>query len=92
MLTQKNTVLAGVVVLAIIAVGGIAAYIKASFFESGSYLVTEGVEVEHSYRLKVSGTDLRVYEWTPKTAPHTTCIFTSGEHKASLECLPKETK
>ena len=64
-------------------------WIKVNYFEAGSALVSKYTDVDAAMRLNVQGTDLRVYEFTPQTLPHVTCIFVAGDHKASLECEPK---
>lgn len=70
----------------LIAIIGGGWWIKLNFFEAGAYVVTESADVDYATRLKVRGTDLRVYEFTPQSAPHMTCAFVAGENKGDMEC------
>ena len=50
----------------------------------------EAVEPDVGYRVETPGLDVRVYEWTPVTAPNMTCIMAWGQtHPAGLQCFPK---
>jgi hypothetical protein len=43
-----------------------------------------------AYRVETKGLDVRVYEWTPETAPHMTCIMAWGtDHPAGMQCFEK---
>lgn len=43
-------------------------------------------------RLETAGWDARIYEFTPTTASHMTCVFVAGQKKAGVDCFPKEEK
>ena len=60
--------------------------------ESGGYLDpnTKQVIPDASGRLEAVGSDLRIYEFTPQTAPHMQCIFVAGTRKGSTFCFAKE--
>lgn len=79
-----------VVILAFILVLlGLSLWVKANYFEAGSYLVTRSTDVDTAYRLNVKGEDLRVYEFTPKGAPEKLCVFVAGTNKGDMECIDK---
>lgn len=78
------------IVVSIATVVGFGWWAKATYFEAGAFVVTEGKDVDYSTRLKVRGTDLRVYEFTPQSAPHVSCIFIAGENKGDMECFSKD--
>lgn len=43
-----------------------------------------------AYRVETKGLDVRVYEWTPATASHMTCIMAWGQtHPAGMQCFEK---
>lgn len=42
-----------------------------------------------AYRIETQGLDVRVYEFTPETAPHMTCMMTFSETGATSQCFPK---
>jgi len=45
-----------------------------------------------AYRVETQGLDVRVYEWTPATAPNMTCIMAWGQtNPAGMQCFPKVT-
>jgi hypothetical protein len=52
----------------------------------------ENVKPEANYTLEVYGFDARVYEFTPKTAPHMTCVVTATGGTSNMiqqNCFPK---
>jgi hypothetical protein len=50
----------------------------------------EPKDPDAAYRVETPGLDVRVYEWTPATAPHVTCIMAWGQtHPAGMQCFPK---
>lgn len=62
----------------------------AGFFDS---LVTSDWETKSTekYTIDVHGFDLRAYEWTPTTAPNTTCIVTfSQAGPVGMQCVPRK--
>lgn len=83
----KGTVITGLILGALLFFGGI--WLKVNYFEAGATFATKWQDVDAAMRLSVQGEDLRVYEFTPQTAPHLVCIFVAGTNKASLECDPK---
>lgn len=60
--------------------------------EQGSYLnpSTKQMDSDAVARLTATGNDLRVYEFTPQTAPHKQCVFVAGENKGAMDCFDKE--
>lgn len=81
--TLRASLFAGI---AVFAVGAIL-----SGCEDGSYFNSNTVQMKSDKvgRLEAFGEDLRVYEFTPQTAPNSTCIFVAGEKKGGLVCIPK---
>jgi len=50
----------------------------------------EPKDPDAAYRVETKGLDVRVYEWTPATAPHMTCVMAWGQtHPAGMQCFPK---
>lgn len=77
------------ILVVVLLLWGATAWIKANYFEAGSYLVTKSTDVDTAYRLNVKGEDLRVYEFTPKGAPEKLCVFVAGTNKGDMECIDK---
>jgi hypothetical protein len=73
---------------AVLIVGGLT---MLSACESGSYWDpnTKQLHSDKVGRLEATGEDLRIYEFTPQTAPKTQCVFVAGDRKAGLVCFPK---
>lgn len=59
--------------------------------DNGSYFDSSTVQLKGAAvgRLEATGIDLRVYEFTPQTAPGKTCIFVAGNSKGGLTCFDK---
>lgn len=59
--------------------------------ESGSYFDpnTKQTTADAVARMEATGNDLRIYEFTPQTAPNMQCVFVAGAQKAGLVCFPK---
>lgn len=59
--------------------------------EEGSYFNNNTTQLKSDKvgRLESTGEDLRVYEFTPQTAPNIQCIFVVGKSKGGLTCFPK---
>ena len=57
--------------------------------DQGAMFVTPDLAPDQVHRLESQGVDLRVYEFTPITAPDKQCIFVSGTSKGALECFDK---
>ena len=55
--------------------------------EQGSYFDSDTKQIESDYvsRLEATGTDLRIYEFTPRSSPHIQCVFVAGERKGGLQ-------
>lgn len=75
-----------IVVLALVLTGGIA-WIKAQWFDPGNYLTTKSFDPDNVWRLEAAGKDLRVYEFTPRTAPYMKCLFVAGTNKGANPCF-----
>lgn len=44
-----------------------------------------------AYRVETKGLDVRIYEWTPATAPHQTCIMAFGQtNPVGMQCFAKD--
>ncbi len=41
-------------------------------------------------RMEAAGDDLRIYEFTPQSAPHMQCIFVAGHRKGGTFCFEKK--
>lgn len=51
----------------------------------------EEVEPDAVYTLSTRGTDVRVYEWTPETDPHMTCIaMFASAGPVGMQCWEKQ--
>ena len=77
---KKTMILAAIAALALAGCG-----------EAGSYFNHNTAQLNNDKvgRLEAMGTDLRVYEFTPQTAPNKQCIFVAGEKKGGLACFDK---
>lgn len=84
---KKTNIIIGLVALVIVLFLGL--YIKKQWFDDGSMLTTGTMSSDKVTRLSAAGGDLRVYEFTPQTAPHMQCIFITGESKGSTFCFEK---
>ena len=60
--------------------------------DGGSVLNGEQMNPDSVHRLEAAGWDLRIYEFTPESAPEHTCVFAAGNRKGGLDCFPKVTK
>jgi len=65
-------------------------YVKKQWFDDGSLLTTAIMNSDKATRLSAAGGDLRIYEFTPQTAPHMQCLFITGESKGSAFCFEKK--
>lgn len=84
---QTITIIAVIIFMALLA--SIGAWFKSEHLDEGSYLTTETIKPDHAFRLQTTGEDLRVYEFTPKSAPYMQCIFVAGTNKGDTSCFPK---
>lgn len=77
---KKTMILAAIAALALAGCG-----------EAGSYFNHSTTQLNNDKvgRLEAMGADLRVYEFTPQTAPNKQCIFVAGEKKGGLVCFDK---
>lgn len=59
--------------------------------ENGGYFDRSTVQLKSDKvgRLEATGNDLRVYEFTPQTAPGKQCVYVAGEKKGGLVCFDK---
>ncbi|SCW95957.1 hypothetical protein [Ancylobacter rudongensis] len=59
--------------------------------EDGSYFSPNTTQMKSDKvgRLEATGEDVRVYEFTPQTAPKKQCAFVAGENKGGLVCWDK---
>lgn len=77
-------------VILIIASLGFLYYAKKQWFDDGSVFTTSTISSDKVSRLSADGGDLRIYEFTPLTAPNMQCIFITGENKGSTFCFRKQ--
>lgn len=75
----------------IIILAALSALVLAGCDEAGGYFNSSTKQLTNDKvgRLEATGTDLRVYEFTPQTAPNKQCIFVAGEKKGGLVCFDK---
>jgi len=85
---MNKFVIASITVLILILISGII-YVKKQWFDDGSLLTTPTISADKVTRLSAAGGDMRLYEFTPQTAPHMQCIFIVGTNKGSTFCFPK---
>ena len=64
-------------------------YVKKQWFDDGSLLTTPAINADKVTRLSAAGNDMRLYEFTPQTAPYMQCIFIVGTNKGSTFCFEK---
>ncbi len=70
----------------------VAALALAACGEAGSYFDPNTAQLRNDKvgRLEATGEDLRVYEFTPQTAPEMQCVFVAGDQKGGLSCFAKK--
>jgi uncharacterized protein YxeA len=76
------------VIVIIVLVGLI--YVKKQWFDDGNVFTTPTISADKVTRLSAAGHDMRLYEFTPQTAPYMQCIFIAGESKGSSFCFEKK--
>jgi len=64
-------------------------YVKKQWFDDGSVFTTATINADKVTRLAAAGGDMRLYEFTPQTAPYMQCIFIAGSNKGSSFCFEK---
>ena len=84
---KTNIIIAMLAVAIILILGG---YAKKQWFDDGSVLTTSTMKADSVTRISAAGGDMRLYEFTPVTAPHMQCIFVAGDAKGSTFCFKKE--
>ena len=80
----------GIVVVVVLVVVGYGYYLKKEYFDEGSVLTTPVMNADKVTRISSAGGDMRLYEFTPRTAPYMQCIFITGTNKGSTFCFRKE--
>ena len=58
--------------------------------DNGSVFNGKQVSTDATTRLESAGLDMRVYEFTPQTAPDMQCVFVAGHKKGGLTCFEKK--
>lgn len=48
-----------------------------------------GVDVEEYFYGRMAGSLTRIYEFTPKSAPHMQCIYVDAYDAGGLSCFPR---
>ena len=64
-------------------------YAKKQWFDDGSVFTTSTINADKVSRLAAAGGDMRLYEFTPETAPYMQCVFVAGNNKGSAFCFEK---
>jgi len=80
----------GIIAILVVIVGGVGSYIKAQWFDDGSWMTTSTIKAEKVSRISAAGGDLRMYETTPVTAPYMTCVTIAGDNTSSTDCFKKQ--
>ena len=59
--------------------------------EDGSYFDPNTKQIKSDFvsRIEADGTDMRVYEVTPRSAPNKQCVFGAATNKGGLVCWDK---
>ena len=78
-----------IAVVALGVIGGVI-YIKKQYFDDGNVFTTASISADKVTRLSAAGHDMRLYEFTPQTAPYMQCIFIARETKGSTFCFEKK--
>jgi hypothetical protein len=82
---MQNILRGIVLVCSLLILGSLAACEEGSYFNSS----TEQIKSDYVSRLEAVGTDLRIYEFTPRSAPHIQCVFVAGQENGGLQCWGK---
>ncbi len=80
-LSKRGRIITGVILAALVIAGGW--WIKATFFEAGSWLVTEDKSVVWAIRYDASGGDIRMYGMEH---PWGRCVLMAGTRNSTAEC------
>lgn len=72
----------------VLAVLGLAACDDGGFFDPD----TPDMRPDKVARLQAPFFDLRVFEFTPQTAPNMQCVFVAGDQKGGVFCFAKPEK
>jgi hypothetical protein len=87
---KTNAKMLGVVAAGLLALTLIWSWADVYLFEDGSIFTTGSQAGDAVMRLEATGEDIRVYEFTPQTAPWKQCVFAAGgEGKGGLFCFDK---
>ena len=81
----RNITKALFMVSALLILGGLVACEEGSYFDPN----TKQIKSDYVSRLEATGTDFRIYEFTPRSAPHIQCVIVAGESKGGLQCWGK---
>lgn len=59
--------------------------------EDGSYFDADTKQIKSDFvsRIEAMGTDMRVYEFTPRSNPGKQCLFVAATNKGGLVCWDK---
>ena len=59
--------------------------------EDGSYFDPNTKQIKSDFvsRIEADGTDMRVYEFTPRSDPKRQCVFVAGDRKGAMVCWVK---
>ncbi len=79
----------GIIIIASIIIYGGGSYVKAQWFDDGSFLTTSTIKSDKVSRISAAGGDLRMYETSPVTAPYMLCVTIAGDSTSSTDCFEK---
>jgi len=79
----------GIIIVCLVVFAGLY-YVKKQWFDDGNVFTTTTISADKVSRLASAGGDMRLYEFTPQTAPHMQCIFIAGDSKGSTFCFEKK--
>ncbi len=80
----------GIIVIFVVFLSGVGSYVKAQWFDDGSFLTTSTIKADKVSRISAAGGDLRMYETSPVTAPYMLCVTIAGDKTSSTDCFRKE--
>lgn len=85
---KKRYIVIAIIIIALLIIAGLY-YVKKQWFDDGNVFTTATMSADKVTRLSSAGGDMRLYEFTPQTAPYMQCIFIAGDNKGSTFCFEK---
>ena len=87
---KMNKFTIGIFIVAVVLALSLLVYVKKQWSDDGNVFTTATISADKVTRLSAAGGDMRLYEFTPQTAPHMQCIFIAGNSKGSAFCFEKK--